>query len=123
MVHCFTTPVTLVMSWLVSLPENVVKLATGKVLNQNVSRYKGDKSHFANVDCCQFRCVVLLLTFPAPEMVSPLCKKYRVWLQVELYPLLVPMDIGLKDQDSSPALPTRHGHTCHQLVVGSTVRL
>ena len=47
----------------------------------------------------KFRYAVQLPIYLPQETVSHLSKKYRVWLQVELYPLLVPMDIGLKAQD------------------------
>ena len=95
--RCFITPATLVMSWLVSLPENAVKLATGKVLNQSVSRYEQNMSLLLTF--VKFRCAAQLPICLPLEMVSHLSKKYRVWQQAELYPLLVPMDIGLKAQD------------------------
>ena len=84
---------------------------------------KRKKNKFYSADYHQFRCAVQLPISLVLKMESHLSKKYRAWLQVELYPLLVHMDIGLKDQDSSPALPTRPGRTCHQLVVESTVHL
>ena len=84
---------------------------------------KRKKNKFYSADYHQFRCAVQLPISLVLKMESHLSKKYRAWLQVELYPLLVHMDIGLKDRDSSPALPTRPGHTCHQLVGESTVHL
>ena len=47
----------------------------------------------------KFRCAVKLPIYLLQVVASHLSKKYRVWQQAELYPLLVPMDIGLKAQD------------------------